>query len=162
MRTAPATDAPPFSPRLQQLMDLMLAGQAPNAGLFCGHCYHPLQRDEASCPHCGTATSAVAPVERLPWEVLAMFRAQRFREALAVRGLAYGGLLLGIVLSLMPIALADVHWWTVLAMFLVLAFSYVFFANLANSVGDALGYRWGQAVLRRRWQRFLARRAAGQ
>ena len=37
MRTAPATDAPPFSPRLQQLMDLMLAGQAPNAGLFCGH-----------------------------------------------------------------------------------------------------------------------------
>jgi hypothetical protein len=162
MTDAPAGDAPPFSPRLQRLLELILSGQAPNAGLFCGHCYHPLQRGEPSCPHCGTSTDRVPPLQHIPREVLEMFRAQRFREALAVRGIAYGGLLLGIVMSLMPIALADVHWWTVLAMFLVLAFSYVFFANLANSVGDALGYRWGQAVLRRRWQRFLARRAAGQ
>ncbi len=160
MRTASAGDAPPFSPRLQQLMDLVLSGQAPNAGLFCGYCYHPLQREERRCPHCGTATAQVAPVQRIPPEVLRMFSAQRFREALAVRGMAYGGLLLGIVMSLMPIALADVHWWTVLAMFLVLAFSYVFFANLANTVGDALGYRWGQSVLRRRWRRFLAQRGA--
>ncbi|HXG42625.1 MAG TPA: zinc ribbon domain-containing protein [Dehalococcoidia bacterium] len=161
MTGAPAKDGPPFSPRLQRLLDLVLSGQAPNAGLFCGHCYHPLERGQLRCPNCGAAIRDVPPVQRIPREVLEMFRAQRFREALVVRGMAYGGLLLGIVMSLMPIALADVHWWTVLAMFLVLAFSYVFFANLANSVGDALGYRWGQSVLRRRWQRFQAQRAAG-
>jgi len=140
----------------------ILAGRAPNAGRFCGACFHPLARGEASCPHCGAATDDVLPVERIPWEVLAMFRAQRWREALAVRGMAYAGLLAGVVLSLLPIAFWGVRWWTVVLLFVVLGVAYIGAANLANTVGDALGYRWGRAVLRCRWQRFTAARRLSQ
>lgn len=146
------------SERLLEAVQEMLEGRAPNTGRFCGGCYHPLRQGEAVCPHCGLATAERPPAERLPLELLAMVEAQRFREGLVVRTLAYAGLVAGIVLSLLPIALFDVHWWTVLGLFGILAFSYVFFANLANTVGDALGYRWGQSVLRRRWERFLAQR----
>ncbi|KKK72848.1 hypothetical protein LCGC14_2899790, partial [marine sediment metagenome] len=31
----------------------------------------------------------------------------------------------------------------------------------ANSVGDALGYRWGQRELRRRWEGFPRAREGG-
>jgi hypothetical protein len=37
-------------------------------------------------------------------------------------------------------------------------FFYLLSANLANSVGDSLGYRWGQAVFNRHWRRFVAKR----
>ena len=151
-------DRYPFSARLQELMADVLAGRSPNAGRFCGACFHPLRPQERACPHCGATTEQVAPVERIPWEVISMFQAQRLREALAVRGLAYGGLVAGVVLALLPIVLWDVRWWTVLLLFAILGVAYVGAANLANTLGDALGYRWGQAVLRRRWERFTARR----
>ena len=40
----------------------------------------------------------------------------------------------------------------------LLAFFYLFSANLANSLGDALGWRWGQSVIRRRWAKLVAER----
>ncbi len=147
-------EPPSFSPRLQELMAEILAGRAPNAGRFCGACFHPLAGGEASCPHCGMGVGQVPPAERIPWEVVDMFRAQRWREALAVRGMAYAGLAGGIVLALLPIAFWGVQWWTALLLFLILGVAYIGAANLANTLGDALGYRWGRAVLRRRWQRF--------
>jgi hypothetical protein len=153
-----AQERHPFSARLQELMADVLAGRAPNVGRFCGACFHPLRPQQRSCPHCGASTHQVAPVEHIPWEVISMFQAQRLREALAVRGLAYGGLVAGVVLALLPIVLWDVRWWTVLLLFAILGVAYVGAANLANTLGDALGYRWGQAVLRRRWERFTARR----
>jgi hypothetical protein len=33
-------------------------------------------------------------------------------------------------------------------------------ANLANSLGDSLGYAWGQSLVRREWTRFVAERNA--
>jgi len=156
-----ATGTPPrsiFSERLQALMAEILAGNAPNAGRFCGYCYHPLAKETQRCDHCGRSTAHWPPAQRIPTEVLTMFRAQRSREGWAVRSIAYGGLLAGIVLGLLPIALFDVHWWTALALFAIIGLFYVAAANLANSVGDALGYRWGQAELRRRWERFERKR----
>ncbi len=85
-----------------------------------------------------------------------MVQAQRMREALVVRGMAYGGLLGGVIASLLPIVFWDVHWWTVLLLFVMLGVAYIGAANLANTVGDALGYRWGQWEKRRRWQRLMA------
>ena len=76
------------------------------------------------------------------------------------RTVAWGGLSAGVVIALLPLAFADVQLWTVLAFFGLLFFFYVFSANLANSLGDALGYRWGQSLFRRRWERFVARRDA--
>jgi len=75
-----------------------------------------------------------------------------------VRSVAWVGLTLGVVLGLVPLAFYGVTWWTAAAFFGAMAVFYVGSANLANSVGDALGYRWGQAELRRRWSAFVRQR----
>ncbi len=138
----------------------MLQGLAPAAGRFCGFCYHPLAAEREACPHCGRSVEAWPPSASIPAPVIEMHRLRRSREGLAVRGIAWGGLTAGVVLALLPLAFAGVAWWSVASFFGILAFFYLLSANLANSLGDALGYRWGQAVLRRRWQAFLAERDA--
>ncbi len=148
-------------------MDDVIQGKAPNAGRFCGYCYHPVPGatrnvadDDArdACPHCGRSPADWPAVTRVPDEVFAMYRAQRSREGWVVRSVAWGGLTLGVVLGLMPLAFYGVTWWSALAFFGTMALFYIGSANLANSVGDAVGYRWGQSELRRRWQAFLMAR----
>jgi len=151
-----------LSERLIALMDDVLEGQAPNAGRFCGYCYHPVtvarQAGEGPCPHCGRTADDRPEVTRVPPEVFAMYRARRAREGWTVRGIAWAGLTLGVVLGLLPLALAGVTWWSLLAFFGTMGFFYIGSANLANSAGDALGYAWGQSVMRRRWAAFLRTR----
>jgi len=139
-------------------LDDMLAGAAPNAGRFCARCYHPLPADRTACPHCGLAVAERAPVDAVPIEVLRMHKLRRGREGLVVRTIAWTGLSIGIVAALMPFVFGDVTIWTVVAFVGLLAFFYLLSANLANSLGDALGYRWGQSVMRRRWSVFVAER----
>jgi hypothetical protein len=93
--------------------------------------------------------------------VIDMYRVRRSREGLVVRTIAWGGLTIGVTVALAPIAFAGVTWWSTLSFFGLLGFFYVFSANLANSLGDEMGYRWGRTVMRRRWQRFVAERDAG-
>ena len=75
-----------------------------------------------------------------------------------VWSIAWGGLLLGVAVALLPLVFAGATWWSVLSFLALFVFFYVLSANLANSLGDALGYRWGQSVMRRRWERFVAER----
>ncbi len=138
----------------------MLAGRAPNAGRFCGNCYNPLGADRETCPHCGIATAETPAVEAVPAPVIAAHRVRRSREGLVVRTFAWGGLTLGVTLSLVPLAFAGVHWWTLAAFFGLLVLFYLLSANLANSVGDELGYRWGRSVFQSRWDRFVETRDA--
>ena len=147
-----------FSSRLTALMDDILTGRAPNAGRFCGNCYHPLVPDRQACPHCDTPVEARPAVTAIPREVIEMYRQQRSREGLVVRTFAWVGLTIGVIVALLPIAFGDVTWWSVGAFFALLLAFYLLSANLANSVGDALGYRWGQSVLRKRWRRFVEAR----
>ena len=49
-------------------------------------------------------------------------------------------------------------WWNVLALVVTLVFGYVAAANIANWLGDALGYRWGRRVLEKRWQAYVRER----
>jgi hypothetical protein len=147
-----------FSERLTALLDDILSGAAPNAGRFCGDCYHPLAPERSACPHCGRAAAEAAPVENVPLEVIEMQRVRRSREGLVVRSVAWAGLTVGVAVALVPLAFGGVHWWSIGSFFGLLAFFYLFSANLANSVGDALGYRWGLSELRRRWARFTAQR----
>ena len=156
-----APDEAVLSERLIALMDDVLEGRAPNAGRFCGYCYHPVTaawQAGAPCPHCGRSAAERPEVTRVPAEVFAMYRARRSREGWTVRGIAWGGLTLGVVLGLLPLAFAGVTWWSVVAFFGTMAFFYIGSANLANSAGDALGYAWGQSVIRRRWAAFLRAR----
>ena len=59
-------DLPVFSPRLDELMANMLAGEAPNVGRFCGYCYTPLGRKADVCPHCHRTTSEYEAVAKIP------------------------------------------------------------------------------------------------
>lgn len=147
-----------LSGRLVQLIDDILAGRAPNAGRFCGYCYHPAATGREVCPHCGRATAEWPPAEALPRELLEMQRMRRRREGLVVRSVAWGGLTIGVVVALVPLAFAGVTWWSATLFFVLLLFFYLLSANMANSIGDALGWRWGQTIIRRRWQRLVEER----
>ena len=165
--------APIFSARLQSLLEDILRAQAPNAGRFCGNCYNPLAPstgpstalstgsgqtpDADQCSHCGLSATQRPPVRQIPREVFAMFRAQRLREAIPVRSLAWGGLAAGLSLALFLMVVLP-FWWNVVAFAVSLGASYVAAANIANSLGDAIGYRWGQRVLERRWREFVRER----
>lgn len=147
-----------ISERLTELLDDMLAGSAPNAGRFCGNCYHPLAPERDACPHCGTRVSERPTVAAVPAEIIEAFRRRRGREGLVVRTFAWAGLSIGVVVALLPLAFAGVRWWSFVSFFALMFFFYLLSANLANSVGDTLGYRWGTSIFRKRWQKFVAAR----
>ncbi|TMB96809.1 MAG: hypothetical protein E6J42_08715 [Chloroflexi bacterium] len=147
-----------FSERLSQLLDDILAGRAPNAGRFCGNCYHPLAPGRTACPHCGLTVSGRPPVEALPRALIEMHKVRRSRERLVVWAVAWGGLGIGVCVALIPIAFAGIELWSILAFFGLLGFFYLASANAANSLGDAWGYRWGQSIVRKRWRRLLSER----
>ena len=138
----------------------MLAGRAPNTGRFCAACYQPLRETRDSCPHCHLAVAQRPPVAAVPREVIEAHRVRRGREGLVVRSIAWGGLTLGVIAALIPLAFGGVQWWTVTLFFGLMVFFYIFAANLANSVGDSIGYSWGLATFRRRWDAFVAERDA--
>ncbi|HEY5640417.1 MAG TPA: hypothetical protein VIW01_10225 [Dehalococcoidia bacterium] len=147
------------SARLVAWLDEVLAGRAPNTGSFCANCYHPRRSGNDSCPHCGTRSPEVGTVESVPPEVIEGHRRRRGREGLVVRTIAWAGLTVGVALALVPLAFAGVTWWSITAFFGLMIFFYIFSANLANSVGDAWGYRWGLAIFRRYWEQHLAARS---
>jgi hypothetical protein len=150
---APADGDSIFSARLQALLEDILQGLAPNAGRFCDNCYNPLPDDAEQCGHCGLSTVQRPPVRQIPRDVFAMLRAQRLREAIPVRSLAWSGLAAGLSLALFLMVVLP-FWWNVGASVVAFGISYVAAANIANSLGDALGYRWGQRALEKRWQAF--------
>jgi hypothetical protein len=150
-----------FSERLLALMEDIVQGRGPNAGRFCGHCYHPLPPERDRCPHCERSTAERAATARIPDVVVDMYRARRSRAAWAVWSFAWGGLLVGITVALLPLIFVGATWWAVVSFFALFAFFYLLSANLANSVGDALGYHWGESLVRKRWHRFLAQRDRG-
>lgn len=143
-----------LSPRLRELIEDILEGRAPNAGEFCGNCYHPLAQDAAVCPHCGRRKGEPSSVESIPMQVIDMHRRRRSREGLAVRSIAWGGLTIGVIVALLPFVFGDVTLLTVVLFFGLLIFFYIGSANVANSLGDSLGYRWGRSDFERRWHAF--------
>jgi hypothetical protein len=155
---SPGADREILSERLLLLLDDVLAGQAPNAGRFCGYCYNPLSPERKICTHCGRSTAECPAVAAVPRPVIEMHKRRRGREGLVVRSIAWGGLTVGVFASLLPFVFGNVGLWSVLAFFGLLAFFYLLSANLANSLGDALGYRWGQSIVRREWARFTSER----
>ncbi len=150
-----------ISARLVAWLDEVLAGRAPNTGRFCGNCYHPRQAEDADCPHCGTPAAEAGTVESVPLEVIEGHRRRRGREGAVVRTIAWVGLTTGVALALVPLAFAGVTWWSTTAFFGLMIFFYIFSANVANSLGDAWGYRWGLAIFRRHWEKHLAARSDG-
>lgn len=149
-----------LSQRLRELIEDILEARAPNAGKFCGNCYHPLADDASACKHCGISTAETAPVAAIPIEVIEMHRQRRGREGTVVRTVAWTGLTIGVIVALLPFVFGDVTVLTVVLFFGLLVLFYIGSANLANSVGDAVGYRWGRSGFEKRWRAFVAKRDA--
>ena len=147
-----SSDKPLFSERLEELAQRIYRGQEPNAGRFCANCYNPLV-EEGPCSHCG----ATGAVERIPREVLIMIRAKHGREARVVRTIAYGGLLLAMIAASAGLIFISGN-WGIAAFILLLIAGYFVSALLANSVGDAWGYAYGQKGLQQEWQAFVEQR----
>lgn len=165
MSEAPAkqTDIPVFSPRLDELMAAMIKGQAPNVGRFCGYCYTPLGKKADGCPHCGTTTSAYAPVAKLPMEFGALYRRMRKRESLIVNSFAFAGLGLGVLLFVVLVAVAvyvfnQSIWWLAFATLVLMVGGRVFAGILGGWIGDNVGYNYAHKKLVAEWHEYERQR----
>ena len=69
----------------------------------------------------------------------------------------YLTMFLGILLSALLMAVLP-FWWNTAAFIGGLAASYVISGNLANTLGDSIGYRWGQSAAQRKWQQLAQKR----
>ena len=160
-----AVDVPIFSERLTTVLETVFKGEAPNVGRFCGHCYTPLDPQRTECPHCGQAVEERPPVERVPEEVLQMFRQLRRRESLVVNSFAYLGLLLGVLIFIgvfyvLFTAGANV-WWFVFDIALLFFLARVLAGLLGGVVGDEVGFRYARRKLAEDWQAYEAERERG-
>ena len=159
------TDIPIFSERLSSALDAMFAGEAPNAGRFCGYCYTPIDQQRTQCPHCERSVAEHAPAQRVPDEVLAMFRQLRRRESRIVNSFAYAGLLLG-VLTFIGVfyALFTLNanvWWYVFNIALLFILSRGLAGLLGGFVGDEVGFRYARRKLIKEWQEYEAKLSGG-
>lgn len=162
-----ATDEPPvFSERLASVLESMFKGEAPNAGRFCGYCYTPIDRERVECGHCGRSVSAHPPAERVPDEILQMFRRLRRRESLVVNGFAYAGLLLGVLIFVAifyVLFVTDANvWWYVLDIILLFVLARVLAGLLGGVWGDDVGFRYARRKLVEDWQAYEAERGVAR
>jgi hypothetical protein len=165
--TAGGADLPVFSERLDEIMGLMVKGEIPNVGRFCGYCYTPLGRGEDRCAHCGRTRSEYAPVAKLPAEFIALYRAMRRRESLIVNSFAYAGLALGLALFIALVAIAvyryDAAWgWLAFATAVFIIGGRVFAGLLGGWLGDNVGYRYARGKLAIEWAEYERRRDAAE
>jgi hypothetical protein len=152
-----ATDVlPVFSPRLDEIMGLMVKGEIPNVGRFCGYCYTPLAKGEDRCAHCWNSRADYAPVAKIPPEFFAIYRAMRKRESLVVNSFAYAGLALALVLFIALVAVAvyryDAAWgWLAFATAVFIVGGRVFAGLLGGWIGDNVGYDYARRKLAVDW-----------
>ena len=149
---------------LQEPMEAIILGQKPNEGRFCGHCYAHLAEPRPSkrgrlpageCTACGRSTEAIAPVKKVPNDVLALYLAKRKREGLIVNAFAFFGLFLSLVLSAVLWFTLPGGWWLVLP-FAMLAFGSYYLARLLGlGLGASIGYYSGCGLRDRRWKAYL-------
>ncbi len=151
-------DIPIFSDRLMTALATMVRGEAPNVGRFCGYCYTPLDPERTQCPHCGHPVEERSPVERVPSEVLEMFRQLRRRESLVVNSFAYLGLGLGvltfIVIFYVIYTLNASVWWFVFNIIMLFVLSRVLAGLLGGVLGDEVGFRYARRKLVEEWREY--------
>lgn len=166
-RYRPDDDCPLFSERLEEHLVAVTRGEAPNAGRFCGHCYHPLGEQTEHCPHCDTSTSERVPVERVPDPVVEMLRAQRKTESRIVNGFAYLGLTIAVVGGLalvlgVPFLRSNLIWATAVYAIVLVIGGRALAGVLGGYYGDRIAYERARRRLRERWGEWVEEREGGQ
>ena len=164
-RYRPNDRCPLFSDRLEEHIVAVTRGEAPNAGRFCGHCYTPLSEATSTCPHCATATSERAPVERVPEEIIEMLREQRRTESRIVNGFAYLGLTLAVVGGLalvlgVPFLRANLIWATLVYAVVLIIGGRALAGILGGYYGDRIAFDRARGRLLERWDAWVEERDA--
>lgn len=167
MSGATATEAalPVFSPRLDEILGLMIKHEIPNVGRFCGYCYTPLERNQERCGHCARTRDEYPPVARIPDEVLAIYGKLRKRESLIVNSFAFAGLGLGLLLFIILVAVAVYRfdaalWMLALATAVFIVGGRVLAGLLGGWIGDNVGYDYAQKKLAIDWAEYEQQRSA--
>ena len=169
-RYRPDDGCPLFSERLEELIVAITRGESPNAGRFCGHCYHPLGERTERCPHCGEGVGAArggrGPVAAAPDEVIAMLREQRRTESRVVNAFAYLGLTIAVLggLALVlgtPFLRANLIWATLVYAAVLLVGGRALAGVLGGYWGDRVAYDRARRRLRERWASWIAARDGG-
>lgn len=160
-RYRPEDGCPLFSERLEEHLVAVQKGHEPNRGVFCGHCYTPIGRETARCPHCDTATRDRTPVTAVPKPIALALYTQRKIEARWVNGFAYLGVLisvlggLGVVLSV-PFLRDSLIWATVVYGTILLLGSRGLAGFLGGYYGDRLGFERARAQTIAAWEAWLS------
>ena len=162
----PQTDIPVFSPRLDEVLGMMIAGEAPNAGRFCGYCYTPMSKTADACPYCKRDANATGTLEKLPAEIIALYRRWRKRESLVVNSFAFGGLFLAVLIFIGLVAYAVYRmeaslWMLSFATIFMLVGGRVFAGIFGGWIGDNVGYEYAHRKLVLEWQEFEQLRSSG-
>lgn len=144
----------PFSEALDKLIAEIRARRAPNLGRFCGHCQTPLRETTASCPTCGTTTSAVPPREKISRRLANVYTAKRRREGRIVQAAAWLGLLLGAGIAVGLIVILP-GWTKAFAVVFMILGSYFIATYLGNVVVQNHAYRSGLTLFARGWDEYL-------
>lgn len=156
----PPSRPPVFSPRLDEVLQEIDAGRAPNSGRFCGYCYTPLARDRQACPHCGSATAEWPPVGNIPRPVFDLFDRMRRREGYVVHSFAAAGILLAFALSFVLFYRLPHMPWLILDGAVLIALTLTLPKLTGGWLGDELGAGWAERKLAQEWQEFDERRTA--
>ena len=161
-RAAAAGGTPLFSDRLTELLDAYVRGEAPNAGRFCGTCYTPLDLHRTECPACGSEVAARPPLDKIPPEVIRMFRQLRRRESMLVNGFAYLGLAIAVAVFIGVFYVIfnanAVIWWYIFDIVLLFVLARVLAGLLGGFVGDEVAFRYARRKLAEDWLAFEAQR----
>ena len=156
-----ATREVPFSAALDKLIAEVRQGNAPNLGRFCGYCATPLTPAAERCPTCATETEAVAPREKIPRPLAAVYKRKRKVEARIIHGAAWLGITIGAAISV-GLILVLPSWTKVFAVIFLIVGSFYIASYMGNVLAQNYAYRRGLRTFAGRWQEYQRALKAGE
>ncbi len=156
-----ATHDVPFSTALDELIAEVREGNAPNLGRFCGYCSTPLTPQDGVCPTCATETAALAPREKIPRPLAAVYTRKRKVEARIIHSAAWLGISIGAAISI-GLILALPGWTKIFAVIFLVAGSYYLASYMGNVLAQDFAYRRGLRTFAARWQEYRRALATGE
>ena len=156
-----ATREVPFSTALDELIAEVREGNAPNLGRFCGYCSTPLTPQDGVCPTCATETAALAPREKIPRPLAAVYTRKRKVEARIIHSAAWLGITIGAAISI-GLILVLPGWTKIFAVIFLVAGSYYLASYMGNVLAQDFAYRRGLRTFAARWQEYRRALATGE
>lgn len=156
-----ATREVPFSAALDKLIAEVRQGNAPNLGRFCGYCATPLTPAAERCPTCTTETETVAPREKIPRPLAAVYTRKRKVEARIIHSAAWLGITIGAAISI-GLILVLPNWTKIFAVIFLVVGSFYIASYMGNVLAQNYAYRRGLRTFAARWQEYQRALEAGE